>query len=212
MMTDVGEDNLELVRFLDREKVPIMDISHDCQRFFFLERITVLFERQGCLGCGHTAFMLRVLEKEKLLFIDHRPKRVGGIAMDRILIRCLRRLGKLVQLAREVLRAEFPQFETVQAFGVLRLKTRHEEPELASFEAERNKQIEQLSKIAQMLELDVNDLLAQYYQHLPTAQFACCREGCDSLVVWRNAVDVVDRRQYRKRETAANTRMSSERG
>ena len=40
MMTDVGEENLELVCFLDREKVPTMDIAHECQRF--LERITVL--------------------------------------------------------------------------------------------------------------------------------------------------------------------------
>ena len=70
----------------------------------------MLFERQGCLGCGHTAFMLHVLEKEKLMFIDHRPKRVGGIAMDRIITRCLGRLSKWVQLARKVLRAEFPQF------------------------------------------------------------------------------------------------------
>ena len=74
--------------------------------------------------------------------------------------------------ADEILRAEFPQFETAQSFGVLRLKTRHEERELASMEAERNKHIEQLSKIAQMLELDVHDVPAQYYQHLPTAQRA----------------------------------------
>ena len=57
MMTDVGEENLELVRFLDREKVPTTDIAHECQRF--MERITVLFERQGCFGvwthCVHAA-------------------------------------------------------------------------------------------------------------------------------------------------------------
>ena len=61
MMTDAGEENLERVRFLDRKKVPTIDIAHECQRF--LERITVLFERQGCLGCGHTAFMLSALAK-----------------------------------------------------------------------------------------------------------------------------------------------------
>ena len=93
----------------------------------------MLFERQGCLGCGHTAFMLRVLEKERLLFIGRRPKRVGGIVMDRIITRCLGRLSKWVQLAREVLRVEFPQFERVQAFGALRLRTRHEQRELAIF-------------------------------------------------------------------------------
>ena len=78
----------------------------------------------------------------------------------------------------------------------------HAERELASCEAERNKQIEQLSKIAQMPKLDENDLLAEYDHHLPTTQFACCREGCDDLVAWRSAVDAADRRQYRKRETA----------
>ena len=72
MMTDAGEENLELVRFLDRDKAPTIDIAHACQRF--LERITLPFERHGCLGCGHTAFMLRVLEKERLLSIGRRSK------------------------------------------------------------------------------------------------------------------------------------------
>ena len=44
MMTHAGKGNLELVRLLDRETVPTMDISYECQRF------CVLFERQGCLG------------------------------------------------------------------------------------------------------------------------------------------------------------------
>jgi hypothetical protein len=62
------------------------------------------------------------------------------------------------QLARKVRRAEFPQFEVVQAFGALRLRTRHEQRELAILEAERNKHIEQLFKVAQMLELDATAL------------------------------------------------------
>ena len=41
MMTDVGEEILELVRFLDRDMVPTIDIAHECQRL--LERIRVLF-------------------------------------------------------------------------------------------------------------------------------------------------------------------------
>ena len=57
MMADAGEDNLELVRFLDREKLGTIGISHECQRF--LEPITVLFEWQGCFWvrthCAHVA-------------------------------------------------------------------------------------------------------------------------------------------------------------
>ena len=75
MMTDAGEDNLELVRFLDCDRVPTMDIADQCQRF--MERVIVLFERGACLRCGHTAFMLAQLQNARLLFIDHKPKRVG---------------------------------------------------------------------------------------------------------------------------------------
>ena len=95
----------------------------------------------------------------------------------------------LVQLAHEVLRAELSQFEVVKAFGDLRLRTLHEQRELAIFEAERHKHIEQLSKIAQTLELDVHELIAQFFLHLPATQLVCCRDGCDSLVAWRDAVD-----------------------
>ena len=151
MMTDAGEENLELVRFLDANVVPTCDIASECLRF--LERVTVLFEKGRCLLCGHTAFMLMLLQKERLLFIDRKPKRVGGVAMAPIVTRCLRRLEKWVQLAREVLRAEFPQFETVQAFSALRLRSLAAEPQAAGLEAEHLMQTEKLAKIAQMLSL-----------------------------------------------------------
>ena len=88
--------------------------------------------------------------------------------MDRTIARCLGRFSKWVQLAREVLRAEFAQFETAQAFGALRLKTRHEQRELASIEAERSNHIEQVSKVAEMLELGVNDLWKWQIYFAPT--------------------------------------------
>ena len=75
--------------------------------------------------------MLRVLEKERLLFIDRRPKQVGGIAIGRIIARCFGRLSNCVQLARnKVLRADFPQIKVAQAFGAVRLRTRHEQREI----------------------------------------------------------------------------------
>ena len=117
----------------------------------------------------------------------------------------LGRLSKRVQLAREVLRAEFPKFEVAKAFGALRLRTRYEQRKLVISMAERNKQIEQLSNVSQILELDVNDLLAQFCQHLPPTQFACCRDGCGSLVARRAAVDATDR-SHRHQRQAANTK------
>ena len=65
-------------------------------------------------------------------------------------------------------------------------------------------QIEQLPNLAHILELDVNDLLAQLVQHLPTAQFVCCRDGCDSIVAWRDAVDAAGRCQRHNRQANCN--------
>ena len=168
MMADAGEDTLELVRFLDCGRVPTTDIAAACQRF--LERATVLFEIGDCVKCGHTSSMLAALEKQRLLFIDRKAKRIGGIRMLPIVTRCLGRLSKWVQLAREVLRAEFPQFEIVQAFGALRLQSRSERRrDLAAqphTESERLKQVDQLTKIAQLLGLDANMLAAQRRRNL----------------------------------------------
>ena len=102
--------------------------------------------------------------------------------MDRIIIRCLGRLSKWVQLAREVLRTEFPKIEVVQAFGALRLRTRHEQQELAIFEAERNNRIEQLTKIAQILELDVNELWHNSYS--TCQQLILCDVATAVTVLW----------------------------
>ena len=201
MMADAGEETLELVRFLDSDRVPTTDIAAACQRF--LERVTVLFEIGDCVKCGHTSFMLAVLEKQRLLFIDRKAKRIGGIRMLPIVTRCLGRLSKWVQLAREVLRAEFPQFEIVQAFGALRLQSRSERRrDLAAqphTESERLKQVDQLTKIAQLLGLDANMLAAQFFDNLPTAQFVFDDKGCESVTAWCEAVNATDRSNRKKR-------------
>ena len=128
------------------------------------------------------------------MFIARKPKRVGGIAMAPIVTRCLKRLEKWARLAREVLRAEFPQFETVQAFSALRLRSLAAEPRAAGLEAERLMQTEKLAKIAQMLSLDANLLTAQFFDHLPTALAPFGRNANgNSLAAWREAVDATDR-------------------
>ncbi len=186
MMADAGEENLELVRFLDSENMSTTDIAAECHRF--LQRITVLFEGRGCLRSGHTAFMLSLLQKERLLFIDHKAKRVGGHNLQRATDRCLERLVKWVRLAREVVRAEFPQFESVQAFAALRLLGPDDRPTSYNVESERNALAAQLTKLAALLRLDVNVLSEQFFAHLPSAQFAFDSQNCTSFAAWRQVV------------------------
>ena len=195
MMTDAGEENLELVRFLDDETMATTDISAECQRF--LERISVLFEQRGCLSVGHTEYAISLLKKEHVVFIDNTPKRFGGKNLQNVLDRCFRRLNAWVKLAREVLAAEFPQFETVQAFSALRLSSR-DDRRRTSADRERGLLTTQLTKLAQFFELDANALVEEFFDHLPSAQFRFDKSASsDSIAAWRGVVDGIDRRGRR---------------
>ncbi len=101
-----------MVRFLDTETMDNMEILSECVRF--VKQIRVLFDQRCCLVTGYTGVMLNMLKKERVLFIDHKPKKVGGKPSDEmtcIINHCLARLRQWTLLAPRVLQAEFPQFE-----------------------------------------------------------------------------------------------------
>ena len=160
--------------------------------FFFLERVTVLFEHSGCLQCGHTAFMLTILKKERVLFIDRKPTRIGAKQMAPIITRCLSRLSRWVGLAREVMRAEFPEFESIQAFKVLSLRDKHESTWRVLSER-LEEQMKSLAKLGHMLGLNVSILTEQFFSALPTAQYIFSKKDCEAGAAWREAVNTIDR-------------------
>jgi len=196
MMTDAGEENLDLVRFLDSETLPTTDISAECHRF--LERITVLIEHRGCLRIGHTQYAMSLLKRERVLFIDHVPKRVGGKDLRPVVDRCFQRFNAWLKLAREVLAAEFPQFETVQAFSALRLTSWRDRLRRTSADRERAVVTAQLTKLAQFFRLDADTLVHEFFDHLPSAQFNFDHSASsDSLAAWRDVVNNTDARGRR---------------
>ena len=70
---------------------------------------------------GYTAFMLKLLKRQRILFIDRKMTKMGGktqAEMRPIIDTCLQRMRNWVVLARSVVRAEFPHFESMQAFDV----------------------------------------------------------------------------------------------
>ena len=192
MMTDAGEENLALVRYLDSEHVDKMEIAMECHRF--LKRITTLFDQKGCLLTGFTAYMLELLKKERVLYIDHKPKKVGGKSTDQmapIVQRCLGRLEKWSVLAQEVLHAEFPEFESVNAFSVFRLTSVEERREWADAEMERRTVSTKLLNLTNLLRLDVENLKERFFDHLPVAQHIFDQQGCTSFAAWKEAMDNV---------------------
>ena len=192
MMSDAGEENLELVRFLDNETLPTTEIAAECKRF--LERITVLFEGRGVVNVGHTEFALDFLRRERLVFIDHKPKRIGGTDVQPVLNRCFKRFSAWVKLAREVLAAEFPQFEIVQAFSAFHLTSeRRSNPQ-----RDRQVLVDKLTKLANLFGVSAATLLDEFDDLVPSAQFNLdAAAASDSLGAWRNVILAKDKRGRR---------------
>ena len=62
MMADAGSEALNLIRFLDREDLPIADLCKSVSGF--LDRITWLFHHDGCLHSnGHVEYVTEWLRK-----------------------------------------------------------------------------------------------------------------------------------------------------
>lgn len=186
MMADAGEENLRFVRFLDTEHVDTTELATELQHF--TNRIVVLFEQGGCLKTGFTAWMIELLSQERVLYIDHNPKRVGGLPpleMSVVVFRCLQRFRAWCTLAKSVLAAEFPAFEAMQTFSVLSLRS---DDHRCDVDHERLCSSAKLEKLAQLLELNKEDLVSQYFDYLPLAQHHFNQQGVTSLEAWRAAL------------------------
>ena len=83
--------------------------------------------------------------------------------LDAIIERCLVRFRAWVVLARSVVEAEFPEFEALQSFCVLRL----EKNGMDSFNREQGEL--HLAKLASFLNLDRDALQAEFFDHRPVA-------------------------------------------
>lgn len=189
MLADAGEETVELIRFMDEERADKVELCFHWRRF--LDRVTALFvDGRGCLRSGYTGHMLDLLTTERVLYIDNKPKRVGGRAPDAlqpVIDRCLARLQNWVTLARDVVAAEFPEFEALQAFSVLRLSSHNERRRWADAAQERCMVASKLDKLARLLKLDTNRLHDQFFDYLPLAQyeFDTATPTCTPLAAWK---------------------------
>ena len=191
LLADAGEETVELIRYMDEERADKVELCFAWRRF--LDRVTTLFDGRGCLLTGYTAHMLGLLGVERVVYIDSVPKRIGGkdpAAQQHIIDRSISRLRHWLVLAREVVAAEFPEFETMQAFSVLRLQSQFERRQWADADAERRTISDKLLKLARILKLDVNKLQDQFFDHLPIAQYEydTTTPACTPFVAWKMAL------------------------
>ncbi|CAJ1404120.1 unnamed protein product [Effrenium voratum] len=95
MLADAGEENLQLVRFLDSETT------------------------------GFTQHVLQLLSTQRVLYVDRQPRRLGGAPqhqMAQTVASCLQRFKAWTALAKDVVSAEFPCVEALQTFSIFHLR------------------------------------------------------------------------------------------
>ena len=121
MMADAGMEALNLIRFLDDEEVSIGEICH--RVIAFLDHVTWLFHDEGCFKVsGHVAFVIEWLSKPHFYMVDGEGRCIGGSGISESAKQeAFAHMRAWTLLAREVLSAEFPDFDLVDAFSVLAL-------------------------------------------------------------------------------------------
>ena len=118
MMADAADEHMGLLRFSDNERHESGRIVAQLERF--VTRIEYLFNENGCFESGYTKFILQLLKKPRVIFIDGEAKTVGGRGRpsNEIKQRCVSRMKNWVFLAKLTVEAEFPDVDKMLTFYV----------------------------------------------------------------------------------------------
>jgi hypothetical protein len=182
MMADAGIESLSFIRMMDTEELPVSDLALEVQGF--LDRVTWLFHQGGCEKVpGHTQFALEWLSTPHFYLIPGVGGRcIGGSPpSEATLNTAYRHIRGWTVLARDVLKAEFPDFDLVCAFSVFTVPK-----DMAT--ALPVDVLTKLSRLAQSF--DLPQLRDEYEDHLPLAVAARARSGCSHLASWVEALRI----------------------
>jgi hypothetical protein len=189
MVADATDEGLLLTRAMDSEDMDLATLHSDISRF--VDRITLLFDKGQCMDLqpGFTAHMRSLLQHERVILLSSGETRIfggkGAVTPD-VTARCLARMRSFTTLAREVVQAEFPDFELFAAFQVFDLAdggTGSKEPsshEGGNFAVRR---------LAQVFKVDEAALAAQIKAHRPIAlSTKSAGHGFDNKTAWQATV------------------------
>lgn len=126
MMADAGDEVSSVVRFFDTDGYDLAAAPATIQDF--LGRIDCLFVQRACLepeSRSYTSHALKLLSRQRLLQGTAGLRALGGPGTlpPATIGRCLSRMAAWVRLAGSSVRAEFPAWELVMAFGAFDLRT-----------------------------------------------------------------------------------------
>ena len=190
MLADAGDEASAVVRFFDTRDHDISEapvILSD-----FLSRIDVLFLRRGCLSSvgrhhTYTSYTLDTLQDPRPLRVQEGRRTIvrsfGGpssVPLE-LIDRCLSRMAAWVRLSMETVRAEFPDWEVITAFGALNLK----------INLRGNFITDSLTRLAQTFDVDPSALEVQFTDFHKTAAKKH-QQGATNYDAWKESVSAVD--------------------
>ena len=187
MCADGADEAIRIVRYLDTECHDISEVP--LETMAFLSRIDFLFTQGNCVNLGYTAHCLTCLKRARGFMLGDEPKTIGGPGrVDQSIIeRCLRRMQCWTRLAVSVVRAEFPSWELLYAFGLRDVSGRAARQGSTDAEQQDFRQ-SSLARLATVFGVDLNTLTAEFEDHEPIAQSLYKQARISCWEAWADAV------------------------
>ena len=188
MEADFGDENMVLTRLVDYEGFPTESLIYELAAF--KDRIKILFTGDNplCMTTGFTCHMLQILAVPFVVHLPGLQKQLGGEIPPETIGRCQARMQNLVVLTLSTLKAEFPAFETLQAWGAFNVQSDDSVTD-PSIVYGQLLQIKNTFNIA----ADMDDIIAQHAHFHPIAKRIAVTEGIGSQDAWHKAMTLASR-------------------
>ena len=148
-----------------------------------------LFRDGNVVHCGLTAMMLVHLRTPHTMLLHGRtPKTIGSSdgVPQAVIDRCLARMRTWLRLALDVVQAEWPMFEIVQAMTVFNLSSVVKESSRTFFSDASTSKAACIVRLAGFLHIDAASLQIEYDNLLQSAEHQMKTAHCkSSLEAWR---------------------------
>ena len=116
MMADAAEETMALLRFGDQNVVDVCVLPREVSAWH--NRCSKLFDDAECKNHGFTGFMLDAMSQTRIVPVTGQSIGCAGGVPDRVFKGCLRHLREWLVVAREICKAEFPNFRLLSAFQI----------------------------------------------------------------------------------------------
>lgn len=192
MLADAAIENLDLTRLVDWQGFPLEELP--AKLVGFRDRLRALFKGAPaiCLSTGCTEIMLNWLKNPMILVFPGPGGRqltnTIGAPSQFDIAACLGRMAHWVTLCEATIRAEFPHFETQQAFSIFNVKDVEGNP------PDRVLRTNCLSRLLRAFQEPDNDVAGEEFQRVwHVARRICVDEGLSSVDSWRKAFQDLSR-------------------